>query len=79
MKTTLAESGESDESDELVDGDDEALPTKSELEWIIIVRNDLCKLSCHNNNIHASILLSVVSNKCKVFFNFRVPIWSCET
>ena len=33
MKKNLAESGE---SDELEDGDDEALPTKSELEWIIL-------------------------------------------
>ena len=36
MKTNLAESGESEESDGLEDGDDEALPSKSELEWMIL-------------------------------------------
>ena len=32
----LAESGESEESGELKDEDDEELPTKSELEWMIL-------------------------------------------
>ena len=36
MKTNFAESGESAESVELEDGEDEELPTKSELEWMIL-------------------------------------------
>ena len=32
----VAESGESEESGELEDGDEEELPTKSELEWMIL-------------------------------------------
>ena len=36
IKVNLAESGESAESNEVDDGDDEELPTKSELEWMIL-------------------------------------------